>query len=376
MNIWNKVLVGFILVLSPVSLYLTIRAMRTHHHWRTQVVQMETDLQGTIERNAELIDGTSEGEGEGETASMGTRQAAMELHKMMVDRGRVWYNCQPLQVQDRPDPDTGLDTTIEGVKLATTLPEPNGISKDTVLFLFEHKETQQGARYLGQFTVEATNPPKELQLLPSMNLLPEQQKRLTDSQQSRTLWTLYETMPIDDHAAFAGMSEAKIKAFVGSDSVARYLANAERKFRDYEVLVRDYRGRGEQPPPYLELRDYEALFRDFHRQRSIGVDMTNAATRDKQFMDEATADATQQEQFRRNEIDQLKTELAEVTAEANAVIAHLDEVKNKLASVKAAAEKLIQENRAVAGEIARIQLEAARLIDERTRSMAQLTAPK
>jgi hypothetical protein len=344
MNIWNKVLVGFIVVLAPIALYLSVRAMRTHRHWRAIAAQMEADLEKEIQRTAELIDGT----GEGETASLGTRQATLELHKLMVDRGRVWYNCRPLAVQPRQDPATGLSTI--DVSVATSLPDPNEISTKTVLFLFEHKLTQQGGRYLGQFTVIAANE-KQLQLRPSQNLSPEQQKRLGDSQQSQTPWTLYETMPIDDPAAFAGMSEAEIAALVGSESVAKTLAD-----------------------PNRPLRDFEALFRDFHRQRSARLDMYAAAERDKQFMDEAAADAAQQEQFRRNEIDQSKAKLAEVTREANAVIAHRDQVRNSLASVKAAAEKLIRENGTLAGEIARIQLEATRLIDERTRGMAQLTA--
>ena len=120
-----------------------------------------------------------------------------------------------------------------------------------------------------------------------------------------------------------------------------------------------------------QLRDYDLLFGVYHGQRSMALDETQAATRDLQYLQNALADAKQQEQFRHDEIEGLKKELAECAAERDAVAAYRKALEDKLSAVKADVEEMIKTNQALAGEIARIQLEATRRIDEQTRRMAQ-----
>ena len=338
MNIWNKVLLSLTLVVSLAFLYLAVKDLRLHREWGAKVKSYvgTEEEPGSIETELKLQETLTNGVvSEGEIVTPGVRQLAVELSRLMLERGRAWYNCQPLTIDNN------------GIQVQTSLPDPHGISPKSVVYVFEQKPASQGGSYLGQFAVVAVAPPL-VQLQPSRQLSAEEMQRVTTSQETpNTLWALYETLPVDDPAAFEGLTDEQTAA-LPPNVVAEYITNAQAH----------------------KLLDFEVVFREAYRVRSQTADMLAAAIRDKQYLDTANADAKLQEQFRRQEIDNLTVELAAVHREAEAAIAHRDNLQGKVNAMRIAIQETIQKNSELAGEIAKRQLEASRKINAQ---VAQVT---
>lgn len=300
MSIWNKVLIGFIFIAAVTFAYMAARTLKTHQYWR-ELAQAHQDKIDALEaENLSLVFDDSEKEEDGK---MGIDRLRLELHKLLIDRGRVWYNCSPEDV----DRQTGK------VAVKTDLPDPHKIADNTILYVFDETDLQDGGQYLGEFKVTDVAQ-RQLAMEPAMKLTDEELNRLAAS---RGPWTLYEIMQIDAP------------------------------------------------------RDYEILFKEYHLQHSILVDLIEAATRDKQYIESACADAQKQQQFRQAEIQQLKADVAKYCRQRDAVAGLHAVLKPRVSGMTAAVDRLIAANRAIAGRIAKAQLEATRCIDARTRRMAR-----
>ena len=341
MNIWNKVLLSFILVASLAFMYLAVKDLKLHRKWGEEAkTYLGTEGEpGSIETELKLQDKLINGVTDGEP---GIRQLSVEVNKLMLERGRAWFNCQPTGFSQNPP----FSQDQPGFAVKTSLPDPHGITAKSVVYVFEQKAAGQGGSYLGQFAVvgvaDQAVAPQMVQLQPSRQLSPQEiQRAMTSQQTPNMLWAMFETLPVDDPDAFQGLTEEQVRT-LPAGVVAEYIDNAQEH----------------------KLRDYEIYFREAHRLRSQTADMLAAATRDKQYLDEANADAKLQEQFRGKEFDDLKVESAGVHREAEAVIVHRDNLRGKVNAMRTAITETIQENNDLAGEIAKRQLDASRKIDE------------
>ncbi len=339
MNTWNKVLLSFILVVSLAFLYLAVKDLKLHRTWGAQAKKLQgTDQEpGEIEleirRQKDLFNGVLS---EGEVVEPGVRQLTIELNRLTLQRGRAWFNCQALK----------LDQT--GIQVQTALPNPNGITPKTILYVFEQKDPAQGGSFLGQFSVAGVAEERQMvQLQPSRRLAPEEMQRLIASQKDNVPWALYETLPVDFPAAFAGLTEEQKNALPAH-------------------VIDAYSDESYEP------KDFEILLREAHQRRSQIADMAAAAARDKQYMDAAIADSKLQEQSRRKEIDDLTAELAAIHREAEAVIAHRDSLKAKVDGARAAIQETIQKNIEMVGEIAKRQTEGKPENDGKVRQVARV----
>ena len=387
MSIWNKILIGFIFVASVAFFYLAARALKTHQHWRDIALKLEQSL-GDENKLQQTLLGNSVEQQSGEDSTLGIRQATLEVHKLLIDRGRVWYGCRPQQV----DPASGAASVM------TELPHPPQIKVQTVLFVFDEVDVQNGGRYLGEFTVSAVggDGDSQIELQPTRKMTPQECTRLAQSQAgAESSWTLCEIMPQDNHEIFEELDEEERRAMLPAATVEEYLSDGQRMTTDEvarqglqgEVLSVDANGElvrdARQVPVQVEdgegkyvrkLRDYEVLFNTYHAQWSELTDLLEASARDKAYIEAALENANQQKQFRQTEVDDLKVELAKIERERDAVAAHLGALEGRMAAMRTAIAAMIKDNREKAGEIARIQLEATRRIDERTRRMAQAEA--
>ncbi|NQT17390.1 MAG: hypothetical protein HQ582_31840, partial [Planctomycetes bacterium] len=322
------------------------------------------------------------------------RQLTVDLHKETVDRGRVWYGCQPQAPEGTGE-----------VAVTTDFPDPNRIEAQTILYVFDQLDVRQGGAYLGQFTVAAIGG-RQVQLQPTMRM---SETDLAKLQQAATRqdarWALYEIMPVDNHdsLALAELGPELLKAVLPETSVAEYLADGqlmtlgqmkERGLRgkvfkvdesgevvkrteieDIEVAGQievEVQGEDEQGKYVRQLRDYEELFRHYALQRTAGIDRQAAADRNRKYVTEAGDDAVAQRDFRQREHDNLVEVRREQSAERDLAAAHREAVTGKLTAIQAAIEQKRKSNQAVGGEIARIQREVTRRIDQQTRRMAQV----
>jgi hypothetical protein len=285
----------------------------------------------------------------------GIRRTELALHNVLIDRGRVWYNCQANKV----------DSKTGKVSVTPDEPDPHEISPKLKLCVFEENNIEDKGRYLGQFTVvDVDEAEKLVGLEPTMKLSPAELDRLVRAK-ARGPWTMYEVMPADTHAIFAELTEDQKRALLPPQSVQAYVSHGEP-------------AEGEELPGCViedgkhvrRLRDYGVLFGEYHRQRSAMADQMQAGQRDLRYSKAALADANKQVLFRQNEIDDLKTEFAKVEDERKAVTTHFQALKDKVTAFQKDVEQTIVANREMAARIAKIQLEATRRIDERVDAMA------
>lgn len=321
MSLANKILLGLIFVVTLVAVIMSARALKTHDYWQSLVQKQEQAI----------VDGTLEQE----QLTDQKRVLARDLHQVLMDRGRVWRGVQPGERQAQNN-----DLLITA---GVPQPVPHGIANKSVLFIFEEKSAKESGQFLGQFTVTGVGE-NQVQMRNSMKLSPSEVQRL---QQSTGPWLLYEIMPRDETQIFSVLGADAVKGLL-PENAAEFFLTKERKLRDYEVL-----------------------FRHHHDQWSRSLDRMAAAQADIQAMTAAVASAKQQEQFRRQEIETLKQDLAVAQREREATIAHYEAVSKKLSEVETAVANLMKQNQSTAADLARMQLEISRVIDSRTREMAQ-----
>jgi hypothetical protein len=366
MNIWNKVFVGLIFVVSLVFFFLGARALKTHQHWRDRAAQLDTDL-------------TSAGD-ELETLVESVRQRTVALHRELADRGRVWYGCRPQNVQ------------ADSVNVAVGAPLPHQIQPGTVLWAFDQLDIRQGGKYLGQFTVTNVTD-QQVQMKPTLGLTNREAQRLQQAAAPEVLWLLCETMPADKHDALAGLSEEELRAVLPENTVEEYLMDGQittlgevrqrgLQGKVYQVdqsgeIVRqegipvEVTAENERGKFVRQLRDYEELFLQHRLWHTDWIDRRETNRRNLAYIQESDKDLRLQVQYRERERSELLAEKEKTDAELARVAELRQDLDSKLQAMRAAIAQLIETNRAQAGELARIQREATRLIDERTRQMAQ-----
>ena len=335
MNIWNKVFVGLIIVVSLVFFYFSAQVLKTHEYWRSSAKTHEGKIEKLEDEVVALRYGVK-----GDETQPGLMKRKSAVYKALIGRGRVWDNCKPQMV----------DAAVGAVRVTTDLPDPHGITDKTILAVFDAKENpfKAGGRYIGQFVVQQVDEKnKQVGMVPSRTFTPEALKRLAAS---RGPWTLCEIMPTDDHDVFAGLTPEQIEQIIPKDSIDEYVKDGKDNFE-------------------RQLRDYQFLFDTYDRQRSMLTEARNTAAANKGLMDAAVADAKVQVQFRQAEITALRKELAEMSRERDIVLAHQKSLEDAVAQRAKKIADLMEANRKLAAQIAKDQLEAVRKVDVRTASI-------
>lgn len=330
MSIWNKVLIGLVLVATLAFFVFAARTLKTHAVWKEAIAKHEDAIEAMKQKNQELLNG-----------KQGIRQLKLQLEELTNNRPRIWSGCTPRNVNAQ----TGA------VAVAVESPTPHQIAAKSVLYVFDENDVAQGGRYLGKFTVNQVAD-KQVELQPAYSVNPAEIARM---QQSRGPWSLYENLPVDEHALLAGMDEAAKQAMFPPTTVEEYLQD----------------GQDEQGEWKRKLRDYKVLFDLHYRQRADRVKQIEAATRDLQYLTTAVAGQEEQKKYFEGMLATLKEKLKTAQAELTAVTAHQKAVEERLAAMKAAIEQLSQQNRAAVAQLARAQWDATQRIEERAKRMAQ-----
>ena len=340
MSIWNKILIGLILVASLPLLYLSARTLRTHQVWREAAAKLEQEI-ARVEAEVDLLE-----YGDPEAGTPSVHEVELALHNRVLARGRMWYDVVPQRLAPVKDPATGAQTLA--VTVNPSQQGPHHIAPKMILYVFEGKPFEQGGRYLGQFVVTnvAAN---AVQMVPATWLTPREVKRLRASAKP---WVLYEQLPRDEEAVLAELSDEQIKALFPGASQQEYLQRKGRKLRDYYVL-----------------------FSESRRRLALLTHQINAARDDNKYLKDAQASALAQEQTNEKDIRAARAELNKVTEERNLVAKHLAALQEAIAGYQQRSGELVQSIRSLANQLAKVQLEAIQRIDARTRGMAQAGSP-
>jgi len=334
MSIWNKILAGFVFVAAVAFFYMGARTLKMRDYWGSLAKALNTKIEA-VEKENLLIAGKEQ---QLDDSSWNIRNATVQLHEVLVDRGRTWANCTPKIV----DPKTG------DVVLTVASTAPHQIAEKTSLTVFSENEIQDGGSYLGEFTVTKVDGNK-IEMTPMRKMTQAALERLI---KATGTWSLYDIMPTDNQDIFAELGEQDLIALLPKTTVGEYIKDGGKD---------------------RKLRNYSVLFREFHRHLSMMTDMFEAATRDKQYIDSALSGARQQAEFRQEEIDQLKNKLSNREQELGIVSKHQKALEAKVVLVHDQIGNLIKKNTEMADQIALMQREATRRIDAITRDVASLT---
>lgn len=322
MSIWNKILVGLIIVASLGLLYAGMQALATHQYWRESAQKHEAKIDALANEIEQLKYGEVEG------GNLGQRRVA--LFAWLAGRGRVWYNCVPQQV---------INPETAEVRVAPDQDGAHGVSENMTVFVFEAGTEESPGRFLGQFHVKSVAD-KQIAIEPSLPLTPEELAYLL---QSKGPWTLRELLPGDRRDLFAELDEEALRKLLPKETVEQYLAD--------------------DPP--RSLRDYSILLKSLERRRVILKAQKEDAQRHKQHVETSLADAKRQVEFREVERAALKTELADMVRQRDTALAHQNTLEKELADRRVKIAQLLDQTRAVADEIARDQFRALEQIDGR-----------
>jgi len=374
MHILNKILMGLIFVAAVFFVYVAAKSLKAHQHWREKVQGFERIISDYDE---EIYQAQYAETDDGVIAQMGIEQLRKELHKVLVDRGRVWYATMPEQL----DADTGTVRIKVDKPSEDNLVGRHGIGQNTVLYIFEEGEVeaplnQGGARYLGEFRVTEV-PEGAIVARPTRPLTDREMDRLANS---ITPWSLYEVMPIDSHHLLADMDDETLRRILPESVLQQYLLDRQpatpEQIEELGLPGKVVNAEGEPVEPgeegiYLRpLRDYEVIFRDFHRERTEWAQKMAAAMSDKQYAEEARDEALQGLEFRKRQSEALDNVRQRVARRRDLMQQHRQALERKLAELGRAAAELEANNRQLASQIAKVQLDAQRRIDAKTRRMA------
>jgi hypothetical protein len=365
MNVWNKVLLGLIGVVSVVMFYMAARALETQTYWRNLSRDFEAKIDNTQKENRILEEGSGK---EGDEKQFGIRQVSLELHRLLLDRRRVWFGCEPkMPIKlGREDGSAEITLTVEiPVKKSEGKPDEkpgdHGIAPKTVLYAFEDADVQKKGTYLGEFVVKSVTG-KQVTIVPTDKLTLREIDQLG---KAKGPWILYDILPRDSHEIFAGMSDEQKKAMLPPDSLKEYLKDGKPAEKD-DPKDQVVDGKFIRP-----LRDYQILLSAERDKHVFLYNSIATAEKDKKLIDDALAAGQKQEEACKKDVDTAKGDVVKWNGERATVAAYRDALKESLDSVQATISKLLDSNKAMAGQIAKFQLEAARLIDRRTRAMAQ-----
>ncbi len=366
---WAHVLVVVALVFATLG-YTNLGYRVLAHRAKYQAAERRSlaALEETLNRIAAIDRGTedmamvsrlSESLGLDEDATSITSIGDLEYQLRMVNRvrGRLWENVRALG----PPNQTGQ---VE-VAIAEDAP-PMNVSQGAILYAFEQGDPKEGASYLGEFRVVEAGP-RQLRLEPVLEMHLADQERFIASAAQGDPWTLHESMPVDTHDMFAGMTEEQLRAILPESSVEEYLRDGTPAQPDDDPL----RIMGIDADGYLvgpeemdraqkkiysrKLRDYAFLFQEEAlRQAELRAEGTAILANTKK-LEEALAGAKKIAAYRQEEQRKLKHDLAGVTRDQKAIEQHLASVVAQADRAEQLLTKTLAANLRTAEQFAALQ---------------------
>ena len=349
MSIWNKVLLGLNILVTLGAFYFALQTLNVHKVWRESAKKHEQRLEQVNKEIENLAQGT---DGNG-----GIRSLRMNLFSELLGRGRVWYGCKHLAIQNP-----------EAINVVVSDPAPHNMEENLVVYVFEYVEKKDAAadagnnmgmgaegpslrpeiettRFLGEFVV--TSPVEVgVTISPTMKL---DEKTKANLMASKGPWMLRELLPSDSHDIFAGKSEEELRAMLPEKVVAEYLKDGDEN-------------------PTRKLRDYLTLLKWYDQHNTQQAETIEATKRFNGHLEAALADADKQTDFRKQLNTSLQQELAAMSAERDAVLAYEATLKAEIDERTKKIEDLMNKNRVLAQTIQEFQEQALSEINSRTAS--------
>ena len=387
----QMVLLLFIFFSAIGTLILGLEVYRIHRTVRSGINPLKQQLADAQAENEALLRGTGDEALAGRifdgqlpfvfAAEDRMPSAEVWTNRLQVQsrqRGRVWRGAAPQAI----DPRTGR------VAVAVPEPKPHGLEQGAILFAFEQGEPNvanpdQGAQFLGEFrVVQAAEPGVTLELVQGLDprTMPRTIARLTRSVQTKSRpWSLYETMPADDHELFAGLSEEQLRQMIPAPSVNEYIRHGAPATDDDDDFHRagftDSGEKGQRVGPEdaekavewrydRTLRDYTYLFAELLRERVVKLALQAALTEDINRLKAALKSAQSLTAHREQKKQVLAGDLTHMVRDRQVIEQLLATIKSMIETARRQSSDLLAENMRLAQQLSERQLAELKRIDD------------
>ena len=117
MSLWNKILVWLIGVLALPLLFFAMWTLKTHKYWGDLANRFDQRINGVngVGGINDEIQKLKEGVySDGKLVEPGIRQVSFDFYKLLLDRRRVWSDCDPKVIKVGSDDGTAeITLTID-----------------------------------------------------------------------------------------------------------------------------------------------------------------------------------------------------------------------------------------------------------------------
>lgn len=369
-NAANATLLFFVFWAAFEFLYVSSYTLKLHDRYRSEANELQKSLEDVRKQIAELEFGRedkADGDVEDENAGgRGVRSLRHLLHRLTLDRGRVWINCQP----------ESFDAASGRVTIRIETPDPHGIAVDKVLYAFQQGPAgpaDKGASYLGQGKVVAVG-----DATITVEPLAKQPRGLAQEVVNEGgLWRLYESLPVDRHDLLSSLSEEE-RSSLDLLHLPTYRHDLLTSLSEEELRA----GLSGLPEEILNeyLKDGKEASRDDPDERKIGfkADGTQALPEEEdQVVKELYVRRLRDYTLRFFELSKeqtvLQAKIDRDTSEVDNMQAALDQVSANVQAREAEREKLDQDKVKFQMELEKVQQHRTAL-EQQSRSLAKMIA--
>ena len=332
-------------------LFLGAETVRMHQNLRKGIPKLEKNIADLEQKNDRLLNGSGE--------QLGILKLEHRLKIVTRERGRVWRSVAPSGQVDQQG----------RVSIEIAKPSPHGLEKDAIVYAFETgnasaTDSADGKQYLGEFRVLEVQAGGAT-LEPILLIDNRVGERLAASEGP---WSLYETMPIDRHRLFAGLSIEALREMLPDESVEEYIRHGSEATPDddeWHVTGLDEDGKRVGPDNIDQavkrlydrsLRDYAFIFNEIAGEKVVALAKQQAVTEDIALLVKAHAGAEETGKFRQQQIDTLGNDLAGMKQDRAAIESHRDAVLSLLGHFRERIKDYRQVNSGLARQFTESQL--------------------
>lgn len=221
---WSHVTAVFLVfVAAVVFCFYAAQVQKTRMAWLKLHKTLEEQVATTAARYEEVTRGKL---GDGEPREPSVASLREVLNQVIRERGRVWRGCVP--TINRQTGAVSVQTSPPADPNDPTAPPPakNNIQPKTVLHVFREGQIAENlivpVAYIGEFRA-TTVADDRVTLEATMPLAPDQ----VAAGQAPGTWTMYEICPLDDPAAFQGVTPEEMARMIPPPVVQAYLRDGQ-----------------------------------------------------------------------------------------------------------------------------------------------------
>ena len=359
---WSQlVLLLFILFTGAGVFYMTAKTLGKRKEVMSKIPRLEKDLERFRLQNERLLNG--------DTNETGIRELDHRLNLLLRERGRVWREVTP----------AGPLNPAGQIAVKIPSPVPHGLEQGAILYAFEtgaptpnNPQAGPDPQYLGEFRV--IDVAETGATLESTHLLTQRTgQRIAESQMP---WSLYESMPTDQHSLFTGFSEEELRQLLPDETVDEYIRHGQEAspddIRRGHVIGLDNNDERVLPDNINEavkklynrpLRDYSYIFGELTVQRVNNLALIQSTREDNTRLETALKSAEELAEFRESEIAALTKNLAGMKQDRSTVESLLQTVQTQLNNAQARIKSLVAQNLAQAQRYTALHRERIRQIN-------------